>query len=65
MEHFVKEFTTIFYLTDAANSGKSMSCVLSEDTDVLVLLVGVSGGGGMQGADGAMGHDSAGPQCLQ
>ena len=39
MEHFGNEFTTIFYLTDAANSGKIMSPVLSEDKDVLILLL--------------------------
>ena len=39
MEHFCNEFTTIFYLIDAANSGKSMMHVLSEDTDVFVLQV--------------------------
>ena len=39
MEHLGNEFTTIFYLTDAANSGKIMSPVLSEDKDVLVLLL--------------------------
>ena len=39
MEHFGNEFTVIFYLIDAANSGKSMICVFSEYTDVFVLLV--------------------------
>ena len=39
MEHFRDEFTTIIYLTDAANSGKSMIRVLSEHTDMFVLLV--------------------------
>ena len=39
MEHLGNEFTTIFYLTDAANSGKIMSPVFSEDTNVFVLLV--------------------------
>ena len=38
-EHFGNEFTTIFYLIDAANSGKIMIHVLTEDTDVFVLLV--------------------------
>ena len=33
------ESTTIFYLSDAANSGKSLIRVLSEDKDVFVLLV--------------------------
>ena len=34
MEHLGNEFTAIFNLTDAANSGKIMMCVLSEDKDV-------------------------------
>ena len=38
-EYFGNLFTTIFYLTDAANSGKNMICVLSEDADVFVLDV--------------------------
>ena len=38
MEHFNNEFTTIFYLTDAANSGKIVICVLTEHTDVFILL---------------------------
>ena len=42
-----------------------MVCVFSNDTDVLILLFGVSGGYGAQGADGAVGYDNAGPQCLQ
>ena len=37
MEHFGNEF--IFYLIDVANSGKSMICIVTEDTDVFVLLV--------------------------
>ena len=32
------EFTKIFYLSDAANSGKCMIRVVSEDTDLFVLL---------------------------
>ena len=40
MEHFGNEFTTIFYLIDAANSVKSMILLLREDSDVFVLLVG-------------------------
>ena len=39
MEHFGNELTTAVYLIDAANSGKIILCVLSEDTDVFVLLV--------------------------
>ena len=39
MEHFGNEFTTIFYIIDAANSGKSMVSAFSEDTEVFVLLV--------------------------
>ena len=39
MEHFGNEFTTFFYLIDVANCGKSMSHVLSEDTDMFGLLV--------------------------
>ena len=39
MEHFGNEFTTIFYLIDAANSGKSMIHVLGEVTDMFVLTV--------------------------
>ena len=39
MEHFGNEFTVIFYVIDAANSAKNMIRVLSEDTDVFVLLV--------------------------
>ena len=39
MGDFSNEFTTISYLIDAANSGKSMIRVLSENTDVFVLLV--------------------------
>ena len=39
MEHFGIEFTTIFCLIDVANSGKIMIRVLTEDTDVFVLLV--------------------------
>ena len=31
------EFTRIFYLINAANSGKTMIRVVSEDTDVFVL----------------------------
>ena len=38
IEHFGNVFTMIFFLTDAANSGKSMIRVLTEDTDVFVLL---------------------------
>jgi len=48
---------------DVANSAKAR-CVFSNDTDVLVLLFGVSGDGA-QGADGTVGYDNAGPQCLQ
>ena len=40
MEYFGNVLTTFFYLIDAANSGKSMIRVLSEDTDEFVLLVG-------------------------
>ena len=63
---FGNEFTTIFCLIEAAKSGKSIIHVLSEDkrvwpTDVL----GVSGGDGMQGADGAVEYVKAGPPCLQ
>ena len=67
MEHFGNEFTTIFYIIDAANSGKSMVSAFSEDTDVFCPtgMLGVPGGDGVQGADGAVGYDSAGPQCLQ
>ena len=32
-------FTVIFYLIDVTNSGKNMIRLLSEDTDVFVLLV--------------------------
>ena len=39
MEHFGNEFTTIFCLIDEAISGKSMMSILSEDTDVCILLV--------------------------
>ena len=39
MEHCDNEFTMIFYLIDAANSGKGTIRVLREDTDVFVLLV--------------------------
>ena len=39
MEHCGNEFTTIFYLIDVANSDKGTIRVLSEDTDVFVLLV--------------------------
>ena len=39
MKHCGNEFTTIFYLIDAANSVQRMTRVLSEVTDVLVLLV--------------------------
>jgi len=38
MDHFGYEFTMIFYLIDAAISGKSMMRVPSEDTNVFVLL---------------------------
>ena len=58
----------IFDLIIATNSGKNIIRVLSEDTNVFVLLTGmldVSGGGGVQGADGAVGYDNAWPQCLQ
>ena len=34
MEHFGNEITTIFYLTDAANSGKILIRVLNEDRRV-------------------------------
>jgi len=62
-EHFGNEFTAIFYLIDAATSGKSMIRVLSEDRRVCPTDVwGVSGGVGAQGADGAVGYDNAGPQ---
>ena len=58
MEHFGNEFTTLFYLIDAANSGKSMISILSEDTDVFVLLVcWCIGRRWMQGADGTVGYD--------
>ena len=63
MEYCGNVFTTIFYLIDAANYSKSMIRVLSENTGVFVLPV--SGGDGVQGADGAVGHDNAGPPCLQ
>ena len=36
--------------------------VLSEDTYVFMLCE--SGRGGVQGVDGAVGFDNAGPQCL-
>ena len=52
MELFDIEFITIFYLIDAANSGKSMIRVLSEDND-------------MQGADGVVGYDNAGSHFPQ
>ena len=39
MEQFGNDFATIFYFIDAANSGKLMIRVLTEDTDVFVLLV--------------------------
>ena len=39
MEHVGNEFTTIFSLIDAANSGRNMIRILSEDTDVFVVLV--------------------------
>ena len=39
MEHFGNEFTLIFYLIDAAHSGKCMIRVLSEDTAVFILLI--------------------------
>ena len=39
MEHFSNEFTTTFYLVDAAHSCKIMIRVLTEDTYVFVLLV--------------------------
>ena len=39
MERFVNEFSRIFHVTDAANSGKCMIRVLSDDTDVFVILV--------------------------
>ena len=39
MKHFGNEVTTIFYRIDEANSGKIMISVLTEDTDVFVLLV--------------------------
>jgi len=38
-EHFGDEFTTIFYVIDAANSDKSFIRVLSNDTDVFVQVV--------------------------
>ena len=40
MEHFGNDFTKVFYLTDAANTGKSMIRVLSKDTCMVFLLVG-------------------------
>ena len=62
MEHFGNEFTTMFYLIDVANSGTSMICVLSEDTKRVCPtgMLGVSGGNGVQCADGAVGYDNAG-----
>ena len=39
MKHFGNEVTTIFYRIDEANSGQIMISVLTEDTDVFVLLV--------------------------
>ena len=66
MERLGNGFTNVFYLTDAANSGKSMIRVLSENIRVFPTnMLGVSGGYGVQGADGAGGYDSAGPQCLR
>ena len=70
MEHFGNEFITIFYLIDAANSAKTLICVLSEDTNMFVLtgVLVVLRRDGMQDADGALGCDNAGaagPQCLQ
>ena len=58
MEHFGNEFTTIFYLIDAANSGKTLIRVLSEDTNMFFLtgMLGVSRGDGVQSAYGAVGH---------
>ena len=38
MQHFGNVFTTIFYLIEAVNSGKSMIHLLSQDKDVFVLL---------------------------
>ena len=60
MEHFGNEFTTIFYLIDA-NSGKSMSRVLSEYTNVFVLLICwvCLEEMDVQIADGAVGYDNA------
>jgi len=39
MEHFGNEFTTIVYLIDVTNFGKIMIRIITEDTDVVVLLV--------------------------
>jgi len=39
MEHFGNEFTTVSYLIDAANTGKSMIRVLSKNTCMVFLLV--------------------------
>ena len=38
MEHFDNEFSMIFSLIDAANSGRSMIHVLRKDTNVIFLL---------------------------
>ena len=53
MEHLGNGSTTIFYFTDAANSGKSMIHVLSENRRVCPTgVLGVSGGDdGVQGAE--------------
>ena len=51
-------------IIDAATPGKSMTRLFSDDTDVFVLLVCWvyrGGGDGVQGADGAVGYDNAGP----
>ena len=39
MEHFGNKLTATFYLIVGANSGKIIMCVLSEGTDVFLLLV--------------------------
>ena len=39
MGHYANESTTIFYLNDAAKSGKSLIRVFSEETGLFVLLV--------------------------
>ena len=66
-QRFHAPVTTFACTCFAPLSLKSFKDLGAIDTDVFVLngMLGVSGGDGMQDANGTVGYDNAGPSCLQ